>query len=217
MAFEIARTFVVQAPARRVWDFLIDPHNVARCLPGAQITGQLDEKTWTGTMAVKVGPVSSSYKGKVAFESLDAQGRRAEIVASGQDTRGKGSADLRLTSELKEQGPAVTEVTTVSRVTIAGILAQMGRGMIQDVSEQVFQVFAQRMREELESKSAPPPDVPPSPGPIQEAQPALAPAPPPATGALDLGSFGARAALRSPVVWVAIAGVVLALILLLRR
>ena len=103
MAFEIVKTFVVRSPPDRVWSFLTDPEKVASCLPGAAITGKLDEKTWQGTMTVKVGPVSSSYKGKVAFEKLDAGSRTAEIVATGQDVRGRGGADLRLTSSIPRE------------------------------------------------------------------------------------------------------------------
>jgi carbon monoxide dehydrogenase subunit G len=188
MAIEISKTFVVKAPPSSVWAFLTDVQRVARCLPGAAITEKLDDKTWSGTMTVKVGPVSSSYKGKVVFERLDAAARSAEIVASGIDVRGRGGADLRLTSNLLEKAPGETEVTTVSRVNITGILAQMGRGMIQDVSDQMFQVFSERMRAELES-----------------AAPASAQsAPPPAKQeALDIGSIGARAAARRPGFWIA--------------
>src|SRR5438067_2983232 len=194
MAFEVSKTFVVHAPAARVWEFLTDPQRVAKCLPGAAITGKLDEKTWTGTMTVKVGPVQSSYKGKVSFERLDPAARSAEIVATGQDVRGRGGADLRLTSSLKEQGDG-TEVTTVSRVNITGILAQMGRGMVQDVSDQMFQVFSQRMRSELESKppavsAQPAAAAQPAPSQPAAAVPAVAPAKaatPAQPEALDLG------------------------------
>src|ERR671928_1176314 len=133
MAFEIVKTFVVRSPPDQVWSFLTDPEKVARCLPGAAITGKLDEKTWQGTMTVKVGPVQSSYKGKVRFEKLDAGARSAEIVAQGADVKGKGGADLRLTSTVAEKAPGESEVTTVSRVNVTGILAQLGRGMVQDV------------------------------------------------------------------------------------
>lgn len=174
MAFEIVKTFTIQAPAAGVWEFLIDPERVARCLPGASITGKLDEKTYSGAMTVKVGPVSSSYKGKVVFERLDAATRTAEIVATGTDVKGRGGADLRLTSTVKEIAPGETQVTAVSLVNITGILAQMGRGMIQDVSDQMFQVFSQRMRAELESaapKAMAPPAaaVAPAPGGVAAA------------------------------------------------
>ena len=199
MGFEIVKTFVVRSPAEEVWKFLTDPEKVARCLPGAAITGKLDDKTWQGTMTVKVGPVSSSYKGKVTFEKLDAAAKQAEIVAQGQDVRGRGGADLRLSSSLSQKGPAETEVTTTSQVNITGILAQMGRGMVQDVGDQMFQVFSQRIREELEPKAAAAAPVPAQAG-------AAAPAPAAARPeALDVGAMGAKAAARSPVFWVALA------------
>src|SRR5438309_5449644 len=108
MAFEIVKTFVVRSSPEQVWSFLTDPEKVARCLPGAAITGKIDEKTWQGTMTVKVGPVSSSYKGKVAFEKLDAAARPAGLLAGGQDVRGPGGADRKLRSILATKGPSET-------------------------------------------------------------------------------------------------------------
>ncbi|MGZ6134626.1 MAG: SRPBCC family protein [Myxococcaceae bacterium] len=154
MALEIAKTFVVNATPEAVWSFLVDLPRVARCLPGAAIGERLDEKTSSGTMTIKVGPVSSTYRGKVVFERLDAAARTAELVATGQDVRGKGGADLRLTSSVKALSGGRTEVTAVSLVNVTGILAQMGRGMIQDVSDEMFQIFSERMRAELESGGA---------------------------------------------------------------
>ncbi|HEY4769449.1 MAG TPA: SRPBCC family protein [Myxococcales bacterium] len=213
MAFEIVKTFVVRSSPEQVWSFLIDPERVARCLPGAAITGKLDDKTWQGTMTVKVGPVSSSYKGKVAFEKLDPSSRTAEIVAQGQDVRGRGGADLRLTSTLAQKAPGETEVTTTSRVNITGILAQMGRGMVQDVSDQMFQIFSQRVRAELESAA---PATAPAAAPTAVPAALVPTAAPPRQEALDVGALGARAALRAPVFWIAVAAVAVLVYLLLR-
>src|SRR5262249_35590784 len=44
--------------------------------------------------------------------------------------------------------------TAVSLVNVTGLLAQMGRGMIQDVSDEMFQIFSERMRAELEGNGA---------------------------------------------------------------
>jgi carbon monoxide dehydrogenase subunit G len=151
MPFEITKTFVVKALPAEVWAFLVDPQRVARCMPGAAITDKLAENTYAGTMTVKVGPVQASYRGKVVFERLDAASRTADIVATGQDVRGKGGADLRLRSSLVARGSGETEVTAVSLVNVTGILAQMGRGMVEDVGDQMFQIFSQRMRTELEA------------------------------------------------------------------
>src|SRR5262245_5026879 len=157
MAMEIAKTFVVNAPPDAVWRFLTDPQRVARCLPGAAITNQVDEQTHAGTITVKVGPVAATYKGTMRFEGLDVAARTAEIVAAGQDVRGKGGADMRMTSRLVEREAGVTEVAITSQVNVMGILAQFGRGMIQDVSDQMFDKFVAAARAELETQVVPPP------------------------------------------------------------
>jgi len=220
MAMEISKSFVVKAPAAAVWSFLTDPVRVARCLPGAAITNQVDERTHAGTITVKVGPVAATYKGTMRFERLDPAARTAEIVASGQDMRGKGGADMRMTSTLVERAPRETEVTITSQVNVMGILAQLGRGMIQDVSDQMFGTFVAAARAELEK-----PDAPVSaaasnaPGNVTSSgtsSAASGPAPPPPP--IEVLSFGSavagRAAARAvakPVVWVVILIVVISL------
>ncbi len=196
MALELEKTFVIDVPRATVWAFLTDPYRVARCLPGAAITEKVDDQTYAGTITVKVGPVQASYKGKVRFEKLDPATGSAEIVASGQDVKGKGGADMRMKSRLTEVAPGRTEVTSRSETNITGILAQMGRGMIQDVSDQIFEKFTEAMRAELEAGGA------------------VAAAP------IDAVSLGAGAALRAaarlarrPVFWVLAALVVLAIYL----
>ena len=151
MAIPIEKQFVINAARREVWAFLTDPSRVAGCLPGASITEQVDERTHAGTIAVKVGPVSARYKGTVRFERLDEEAGVAEIAAAGQDVRGKGGADMRMTSRVVARGPAETEVTVSSTVNITGILAQFGRGIVQDVSDQMFRQFTGAMQAALES------------------------------------------------------------------
>jgi carbon monoxide dehydrogenase subunit G len=154
MGIPIEKSFVVKAPAAAVWDFLTDPVKVASCLPGAAITGQEDGDTWGGTMTVKVGPVTASYRGKLRFERLDAAAGEAEIAASGQETRGKGGADMRMKSRVVARAFGETEVTVTSDVNVVGVLAQFGRGMIQDVSDQIFRKFTEAMRRQLEGAGA---------------------------------------------------------------
>src|SRR5215510_13541457 len=194
MAMEISKTFVVNAPADAVWGFLTDPQRVARCLPGAVITGQVDDRTHAGTITVKVGPVAATYKGTMRFEQLDPAARTAEIVAAGQDVRGKGGADMRMTSSLVERAPGETEVSITSQVNVMGILAQLGRGMIQDVSDQMFGKFVASARAELE-KPGNPPNPPAMPSAPPEAAATPAPAvdrteSPAATPPIEVLSFG---------------------------
>jgi carbon monoxide dehydrogenase subunit G len=209
----IEKSFTVHSAAPNVWAFLTDPHRVARALPGAAIQEQIDAQTYAGTVTVKVGPVATSYKGKMRFERLDQAAGVAEIVASGQDVKGKGGAEMRMTSNLMARGPRDTEVTVVSEVNITGILAQMGRGMIEQVSDQMFQIFTDAVRAELET-----PETGTEPA---AAAPALAAATGGASGAapIEVVSFGGKLiadaagrALRRPAVMVTLLLVVLVII-----
>jgi carbon monoxide dehydrogenase subunit G len=236
MGMQIEKSFVVNAPASAVWEFLTDPYKVASCLPGAAITEKVDEQAYTGTMTVKVGPVTASYRGKMRFERLDAAAGEADIVASGQETRGKGGADMRMKSRVVERAPGETEVTVVSDVNVMGILAQFGRGMIQDVSDQLFQKFTDAMRRQLETAPAPvadpvvvvtTADLPAVSAASVELPPAavepVRASPPPAPAVLDVGALGAqaagRAALRTlshPGFWIVLISLALLLFWLLR-
>ena len=233
MGIPIEKQFVINAASRDVWAFLTDPSKVAGCLPGAAITGQVDERTHTGTIAVKVGPVSARYKGTVRFERLDREEGVAEIAAAGQDVRGKGGADMRMTSRVVARGPSETEVTVASTVNITGILAQFGRGLIQDISDQMFRQFTEAMRAALESApdeagadgpagdgpDADSPDAarPAATGPATDSADAPRPvadsagAQPPADDAIDAVSLGATVGsralgrlLRRPGFWLAV-------------
>src|ERR1044072_6123251 len=100
MGMRIEKSFVVQAPAAAVWDFLTDPRRVASCLPGAAITDQLDAQSYAATTPVQVDPVATSYRGKRKFERLDPPAGEAEISAPDRETRGKGAADMRMSSRV---------------------------------------------------------------------------------------------------------------------
>lgn len=150
MGMKIEKSFVVAAPRGEVWAFLTDPYRVADCLPGAAVTDQVDDTTYKGTMTVKVGPVVANYRGTLRFERLDEAAGEAELAASAQETRGKGAADMRMHSRVVERAPAETEVVVTSDVSVVGVLAQFGRGMIDDVSDQLFGRFAAEMRKRLE-------------------------------------------------------------------
>src|SRR5271163_5298691 len=138
MAIQIEKTFQVTEPVEQVWALLSDPRRVAACVPGAKITEQVDEKTYKGTISVKVGPSSTDYKGDLEIVRLDTVNHEIEILGKGQDVRGRGSASMKLTSKLHSLEDGGTEVTSVAEVNVVGILAQMGSRVISEVSNIMF-------------------------------------------------------------------------------
>lgn len=140
--------FRVDAPAEAVWGFLADPQRVAAALPGAEITRNLGGGTYEGAMSMKVGPLATAYRGTVTFE-LDDEARAAVVRARGQGKAGMGSADMTMTSRVAAISGSETEVTIGADITVTGILAQLGRGMIQHVSKKMIREFAEIVAREI--------------------------------------------------------------------
>jgi carbon monoxide dehydrogenase subunit G len=151
MAVRIEKSFQVREPVGKVWEFLSDPRKVVTCVPGAQITEQVDERRYKGSMSVKVGPSVTDYKGEVQVVRLDPQLHEIEILGKGQDVRGKGSASMKMTGKLSPTADGGSEVTSVSELNVVGILAQMGARMIQEVSNVMFEQFMNNFRQKLQT------------------------------------------------------------------
>ncbi len=154
MATRIEERFTVRATPEAVWAFLIDPTQVVTCLPGAELTEVVDAQTFHGAVKVKVGPVTVGYKGKVTLVEIDAAGRRVRMTGEGRESGGAGSARMNMESRLTPLDGGLTEVVVVSEVDVVGRLVQLGRGMIEQVSHQVFLQFADRVRAHLEAPAA---------------------------------------------------------------
>jgi len=163
MAVVIEKKFEVPEPVDKVWAFLSDPRKVVTCVPGAQITEQVDEHTYKGAISVKVGPSVSDYRGQVQILRLDPVAHEIEILGKGQDTRGKGSASMKMTGKLRSLDNGGTEVTSVSELGVIGILAQMGGRMINEVSNIMFNQFTSNFRQMLQSGENTPPAGSPKP------------------------------------------------------
>ena len=153
MSIEIREMFVVEAPIDEVWRFVIDPQRVVGCMPGAELDEVVDDKTFLGTISVKVGAVTARYAGRVQFTRVDEVGHAVEMVAEGKETGG-GTARATMSSSLRSLTDGRTEVTTEASIDITGRIMQVGRGMIQGVSHQLFRQFVACAKTRLETADA---------------------------------------------------------------
>jgi uncharacterized protein len=234
---KLENEFTVPAPVERAWEVLLDVERVAPCLPGATIDGSEGDR-YTGTMKIKIGPITTQYKGTVKIEEADEQARRAVMRAQARDSRGQGTAAATITSTMEEvEGGTRVHVETDMRVT--GPAAQFGRGVMQDVSAKLMGRFADCLAEEIAGAEPAPAAAParadgartvapqrpaatPPPGPAGDsAEAAAAPSLLPARRTeevLDLGEASRDAVLRRLVpVAAGLAGLVLLLRILRRR
>lgn len=152
MAIEISERFCVDAPIDVVWPFVKDPHQLVTCMPGASLDEVVDERTFTGTVKVKLGALTTKYKGRVEFAEVDEAAHSVLVVAEGREAGG-GTARGKLSSRLRSLADGRTEVVAEGGVDLTGRVMQVGRGMIQGVSEQLFQEFAESTKTRLELRN----------------------------------------------------------------
>jgi hypothetical protein len=164
MAIEITETFQVKAPVDAVWRFMLDPQQVVTCMPGAQLEEVVDDRTFVGSVKVKLGAITTSYKGRVQITEMDEQAHTVKLTAEGRETGG-GTAKGTLHSQLQLLPDGQTEVSAQASVDLTGRVMQMGRGMIKGVSHQLFQQFVVSIRERLEV----PPGAEPELAPVESA------------------------------------------------
>ncbi len=150
MAIETRETFRVQAPVERVWPFVTDPHKIVTCMPGAALEEVVDDRTYRGSVKVKIGAITATYRGRVQFAALDHERRTVEVVADGRETGG-GTARGTMRSHLRALPDGETEVVVEATIDLTGRVMQVGRGMIQGVSHQLFQQFAASVKQRLET------------------------------------------------------------------
>lgn len=148
MEIKIEKTFRINAPIDRVWEFLTDPEQVVQCMPGAELDEVIDERNVRGRVGVKVGPVEARYRGHATFEEHDEENHRIRVVGQGM---GDGSADLQLEGEMRALDDGGTECEFVAAVNVGGRMAQVGSRLIKFVSDRLFDQFVARVREQIET------------------------------------------------------------------
>lgn len=161
----IDNTFTVGAPVDQAWAVLTDLEGIAPCLPGAALTG-VEGDVHSGTVRVRVGPVTTEYAGTARFTEKDDAAHRAVISARGRDSRGAGNASATITARLEPDGEG-TRVVVETDLTITGKVAQFGRGMIKEISEKLLGQFAECLEGRFAERA--PAAATPAPGPTERA------------------------------------------------
>jgi uncharacterized protein len=137
----IKNEFQVAAPVDKVWQFFGDIPQVAGCLPGTELTGDLGGDKYEGRVAVRMGPVRLQFAGKADITERDEAARRIVVNATGAEEKGRGQASMVVTATLAPAGRG-TKVSVTQDLQLSGAAAQYGRGMISDVTAVLMRDFS---------------------------------------------------------------------------
>ena len=137
----IEQDFEVPAAAPETYALLVDLEQVAACIPGSEVGAREGDGSHPARIAVKVGPMRMTYRGKVRIDEQDDAARRAVLAADLREERGQGAAQAEMTLTVAASGSG-SRVETVTDVKLAGRAAQMGRGVVDDVAARLVAEMA---------------------------------------------------------------------------
>jgi carbon monoxide dehydrogenase subunit G len=138
---DLQNSFVVPSDIDTAWKQLQDVEGLAPCMPGATLTSH-DGDDFTGSVKVKLGPVSMVFAGQARFVSKDEATHTVVIEGAGKETKGTGTAKGLVTAVLVQEAPDRTRVDVNTEITITGKAAQFGRGVMQDVAGRIIDQFS---------------------------------------------------------------------------
>jgi carbon monoxide dehydrogenase subunit G len=163
-SMEFDNSFEVPLPPAQAWPVLMNIPGIAPCMPGAQLTEVVDDKTYKGNISVRLGPVALTFAGTVKFEEIDNVNHTARVRAQGSDAKGRGSAQAAATFRL-EPSAGGSKVLVHTDLTLSGAVAQYGRGvgMIQATASALMTQFANNLKTQLVDRE-PSPEAAADPG-----------------------------------------------------
>lgn len=171
MKVQLSRSFALPTSADAAWVVLQDIAAVASCMPGAKITEHVDETHYKGTVAVKAGPASLSFRGDIEVRSMDAATRTLRLFAKGTDTTGSSGASMDLTARVDALDAQSCNLIGESEVSMSGKAAAFGSRLMIPVADQVLSQFAANFAARLQAMPARDAPAPAAATPAPEAKP----------------------------------------------
>ena len=149
MKVELDKTFKIAAPASAAWQFLQQIEAVAACMPGAEITEQIDAHNYKGKVKSRIGPATMAFDGAIEIKGIDPEKRELRLRGSGQDTKGTSSASMDLTAWVVDGAEAGCELKGQAEVSVNGKVASLGGRMMNQVADQILNQFGKNFADNV--------------------------------------------------------------------
>jgi carbon monoxide dehydrogenase subunit G len=156
---KLLNEFTVHRSIDETWNVLTDVERIAPCMPGAALE-EIEGDVFRGVVKVKLGAISTAFKGQANFIERDDTAHRAVLKGEGRDTTGKGNASALITAQLESVDDATTKCVVETDLHITGKVAQFGRGIMGDVSKKLMNQFAANLNTMLDQQPTNPATAP---------------------------------------------------------
>jgi len=144
----------LQASRERVYQCLVDPQVLQRCIPGCEKLEQTADNTYAATIRTGVGSIKGVFTGTVRLEDMRPP-EHYRIVVDGKGTPGfaKGTGDF----NLEAPTPDTTLLKYSGDLQVGGTIAGVGQRMIQATAKMMASQFFTALEAEAKTEVGEPP------------------------------------------------------------
>ncbi len=136
----------MKAPAEKVWEFVIDPNKIGKCMPDLKSLEVTGEDKFSAIVRVGIGLIKGDFKFRLEIADKHAPSHaRLKGIGSGSSS----SVDMDTTIDLTEI-PGGTKLVYKADVRVGGMLAGLGQRMMGGATEKTVKEVFECVRRELE-------------------------------------------------------------------
>lgn len=138
----------IPSSRERVWHFLTNPDDIARCVPDLQSIETVDPSRFKAQVKAGIGPVRGAFGFDVVWQELT-EPSRARMSAQGKT--GGSAVTVDSTMDLTEAGNGETNLAWSADVVVHGMIASVGArlldGFAKKQTEQFFRCIQNQLSE----------------------------------------------------------------------
>jgi carbon monoxide dehydrogenase subunit G len=147
---ELSGNQLVAAPRNAVWEALLDPTVLRRCIPGCEDVARVSDEETHMRILVKLGPVRARFAGKMFMSEVD-PGRHCKLSFEGVGG-GAGSAKGFSNVDLSDEAGG-TRLNYSVAASVGGKLGQIGGRLIDSSAKKMADEFFAALRQQLGGES----------------------------------------------------------------
>ena len=146
---ELNATYSFDAPVEQVWNLLMDPEAVGRCLPGSRGLREIGPDRYEVELGLAIAAIAGNFKGTVALEEKNPpQSYKLAVEGTGRQGFVKGFARITL-----EPDGGRTNVRVAAQADIGGMIARVGQRLLEGVARTTMDRFYGCLANSLSQRS----------------------------------------------------------------
>jgi carbon monoxide dehydrogenase subunit G len=155
MKVELEKAFALPGSPEAAWAFLQNVEAVAGCMPGAKIAERLAGGGYKGTVTVRLGPATMTFRGELQVRDVDAATRSLRLIGRGTDSTGTSGASMELAARIESADGGASRLVGKSEVTMSGKAATFGGRLMTSVADQILKQFGEQFAAQVSAQTGP--------------------------------------------------------------